>query len=427
MIAWLRFNGIVLGWMATLILLATSCDTQNNVELPDENFFFKLYGGDGDQSAVDLIANEDGSFFILGNWNFGPVTGSRVYLLRISDKGIVLSETLLGTLQDKAKDLETTGDGGLVILCDHQTSTSNIDIKILKLTSEGVVQDSVIYGSPGIERSGAITQLDDDGFIIAGVTEYDTTTVVDPTRPDDVADVFHFRCNANLVFDNILWKSQYGPGTFDSGRKVFQHSSDLFYVFGTSNQPHAGNNAGNRNLFYYSIDGEGANGTPIYLGDFQNETEAAYVLKVPVELGDGFLVLGTERLSNGGVNLFATKLRFPLTFNSLNDAQFQRRIENDSRRVEALSVTSSLVASPGYIIVGNEIRETGRNIWITKIDQNGNKIWSSSIGSEEEDDVAAAVAESDDGRIVVAGTIRLVNNQSKIVLMKLNPEGRLSE
>ena len=76
-------------------------------------------------------------------------------------------------------------------------------------------------------------------------------------------------------------------------------------------------------------------------------------------------------------------------------------------------------------MLANETRETGHNIWLTKIDQNGNQIWSASYGSEEEDDLGAAVQELDNGKIVIAGSVRLINNQYKMVLMKVNSEGHL--
>jgi hypothetical protein len=413
--------------MLVFTMLLFSCDTENSLEPPFRSYFVKYYGGDGDQTAIDLLVNDDGTILLLGNWSLDLNADNRIYLIKTDPEGNILWEKKLGTSSDRAKDIERTNDNNFIILADHSTTDINIDIKLIRIDGEGTVVDSVVYGSPGNENSKTVTPLDDGGYIVTGSTEYDTARILDPSRPEDQSDIFHFRCNSNLVFDSFFWKGQYGPGTFDIGTRVIQYSPDLFYVFGSTNLVHPDNPNGNLNLVYYSINSGGTNSSPNYLGDFDNDTQSSYAMQVPVQLGGGYLVVGTESTPSGSVNLHVVKLRSPLLFDPANDEQFDYEIAVEARNLTSLSATAVVMGTRGYVLLANEARETGNNIWLTKIDQNGNQLWSASYGSEEDDDQGAAVVELKDGRLLVIGSVRLINNQYKIVLMKLNQTGQLSD
>lgn len=423
----LRNSAFVFLQCVAILSVVVSCDYENSVEPPYKNYFVKYYGGDGDQTAVDLIVNNDGSMIILGNWQDDVDSGNKIYLIKVDEHGNVVWEKKLGTFKEKAKDIEPTLDGNYVILSDYKFSETNIDIKLHRLRPDGSPIDSVVYGSIEIDEGSTVTPLDDGGFIVTGSTTLDTTVIIDPNTPNDLSDIFHYRCNSSLVFDSEFWKGQFGPGTLDFGTKVIQYSSNLFYVFGSSNQIHAGNPAGNQNLMYYSINAGGENGTPNYLGDFDSDTQSSFVMPVAEELGAGYLVVGTKFTPSGAISLHATRLRSPLLFNSVNDEQFDREVPVESRRITSLSATSIVHTNPGFLLIGNEARETGSNIWLTKIDINGNQLWSASYGSEAEEDLGAAVRELPNGKIIIAGSVRLINNQYKMVLMKVNSTGQLMD
>jgi hypothetical protein len=51
-------------------------------------------------------------------------------------------------------------------------------------------------------------------------------------------------------------------------------------------------------------------------------------------------------------------------------------------------------------------------------------LWSTTLGSEDEDDTAAAVAELPDGKIVILGTMGLTDNQFKMAFIKVNRTGQ---
>ena len=52
-------------------------------------------------------------------------------------------------------------------------------------------------------------------------------------------------------------------------------------------------------------------------------------------------------------------------------------------------------------------------------------LWSTTFGSEAEDDRAPAVTEFPDGKVVILGTMGLTDNQFKMAFIKLNRNGQL--
>ena len=422
------FASAGLAFVATSVsMFPAGCDTDRNIDPPNKSFFINYYGGNGNQSAVDMIPGDDGSILLLGNWQ-ADRTQSRIYLVNVNAEGKIIWERKLGSSQDKAKDIEKTPDGNFIIVSDNSSGTST-DIKLLRVSPAGVKLDSAVYGSPGDEIAKTVTPLLDGGFIVTGATEYDTTKLLNPTNPDDLSDIFHYRCNSNLVFDKFTWYEQYGPGTLDIGTKVIQNSPDQFYVFGSSNQTHEGKDGSALNLLYYAIGSGGIIQELNFLGDFDNDTESAFVMEVPSSLGGGIFVAGTETTPSGSINLHVSKLRSPLQFNAVNDELFDRSIPIESRKLSPVAATPSLSDTQGYLLLGNEIQDDGsNNIWLSKIEQgSGSILWSASFGSDEENDTGAAVYQYPDGRIILLGTIGLINNQTKMVLMKLNSTGQLME
>ena len=265
---------------------------------------------------------------------------------------------------------------------------------------------------------------------MTGITIADRA--VDPeVNPDLYSNVFHFRCNALLEFDDVTWSELYGAtDQVDGGIKTFESSSNDFYVFGYSDQKFKPEQDGNLAMFYYGITSVGIPGNDIgILGDEEENIRADFVHQVGSELGGGFLVVGTTVNPSGTTSsLHVARLREQLEFNPAKDKQFDREISVLTTSLEGVAATTSLVSPQGFLVLGEETRTLGtKNLSLIKIDQVGQVVWSVSLGSEEENDEAAAVTETSDGKILVLGTVELGDNQTKMALFKLNSTGRLHD
>jgi hypothetical protein len=125
--------------------------------------------------------------------------------------------------------------------------------------------------------------------------------------------------------------------------------------------------------------------------------------------------------------MFVARMRSSLSFTNplQNDATFYNTIPL-GRNIRGVSASTCVVGEQGFLLLGNEVRGIGTtNFWLTKIDQSGRVLWSTTFGSEAKDDMAAAVTELPDGKVVVLGTMGLADNQFKIAFIKLNRSGQL--
>jgi hypothetical protein len=410
-------------FVIVLLLFGIGCDTDNS--LGPQKFFVNYYGGDGDQIAVDMVPTSDGNYLILGDSDANDPSKDRVLLIKVDTHGNVVWEKKLATVNDTPKDIEIDNAGNFVILLDSENIPGDNDIKLIVVNPNGQKVDSIVYGSPGNDISKSVTSLTDGGYIVTGSTEF-TEAVPKPGFPEDRSDIVINRFNSNLNIDP-LWKSQYGPGNFDEGTEVLQFNGDEFYAFATTDKAILDKPPGKLRLIYYRLfQGGSGNVADSYLGNLDNDIRGACVINVPSVLGGGYFLTATETASTGSVSLHITKLRSPLLFNAVNDKQFDREIPINARKIVSLSGTACIV-NQGYLVLGTEQRESETNIWLTKVDLNGNEVWSRTFGSDAGNDNGASVLELPDGRIFLLGTVELENNQSKIALLKLNSNGQLMD
>jgi hypothetical protein len=408
----------------------TACDTAGNVEDPDKFAFAKYYGRDGDQLGADMVLTDDGGVLMLGVSRL--FDSRRIYLVKANALGETQWEKLLGATNDIAIDIEPKTDGsGYVILSRHEINVDDHDFKLILIDNAGNKTDSVVTGYRGWRESPhSVTPVSDGGYIITGATQYDETEGFNPADRDAVANIFHWRCDAQLDFNYAVWENLYGDAEdYDAAIKTFESPEGSFYVFGFSNRVHPNNAAKRSNLQYYQIAANGIpSDKPAYVGEFQDNSQANAVIAAPVQLGGGFFQVGTSINSFGISSLQVTKFRETLTFTD-EDEVIDEPITIAARTIEGIAAAPVLSSNPqGYLLLGEETRNLQtKNISLTKIGQGGNVVWSTSLGSEEENDEAAAVAELPDGRILVLGTVGVGDNQTKMALFKLNANGRLHD
>lgn len=438
-------------YFATCVIVSvmvSACDSDSNIQDPDLDYFVKYYGGDGNQFGVDMIALPDGGFLLLGKFSESEFN-TDVYVVRVNAEGDLLWETRIGDADNpydiwNSKDIEATLDGNFLILADYKknsaAATDSSDIKLIKISPEGTVLDSVSFGTGANDVGKSITVLSDGGFMVSGFTEH-TATFNLANEPDpDLGDILNFRVDQNLV---LLTKNEWSPtengygSNFDVAVKAAEIPSATeplnydYYVFGYTNSTLAGDLNPNQRLglFYFGRGPKGSLEKVWYPGNIvnSNDTEINSVQSVPPAMGGGYLVVGTSINNIGVSEIFVARLRATLTFaNPLsNEATFYNTIPL-GRNIRGVSGSTSTIGEQGFLLLGNEVRSTGaRNFWLTKIDQSGRVLWSTTFGSELEDDSAAAVTELPDGKIVILGTMGLADNQFKMALIKLNRKGQL--
>jgi len=406
-------------FVAAIVLF--SCDTDRNVTPPYTDYFLKYYGEDGNQQAVDMVVNDDNTFILLGSSS----VGQGIILLKADENGKTLWTKKLGGSTDIPIDIEPTLDGKFVVLSNYQRSAGNLDITLIRVDGDGNKIDSVSHGTSANDYATSVTAVSDGGFIIAGKTEYN------PQPPNRKSLFMHFRCNSSLVFyddQSGLWHDIDGYGTdaiagdINGCTKVYQNSSNSFYVFGYSNALTPSNTNNKIQLIYYQLTNEGDQAGVNFLGMPDNDMQSAFVSYVPPALLEGYFVVSTIDKGSSASKLRVSKLKAPLHSTGISDAQFDQNVLG-TLRLEGISAAPSYTAPEGYLVVANQTDDKDQTrILLTKVNQSGDELWSTGYGANK-NDLAAAVAELPNGKIVVLCTIQL-DVQTKMALLKLNSTGQ---
>lgn len=405
-------------------VLVLSCDTDHTVNPPYTDYFLKYYGEDGNQQAVDLIANSDGTFILLGSSS----VGQGIILVKADAEGNTLWKKKFGNASDIPIDIEPTLDGNYVVLSNFQAAGNNLDVKLIRVAPDGSQIDSVTHGTVSNDYASSVTPVSDGGFIISGRTEYNPLPGV---YPDRKSSFLHFRCRSSLVFyedSEGLWNNidGYGNGNVSGNingcTKIYENTANSFYVFGYSNATTVNNPDNKTELIYYRLTNQGEQGDVNYLGSPTDDVQSDFASYVPASLLEGYLIVSTVNKTTSSPKLRVSKLNTPLHSTPIVDSQFDQNVAG-ARRLDGVSARPSFTAPQGYLVVSNETDDKGQtNILLTKINQSGDELWSTSYGANQSN-AAAAVAELPNGKIVVFCTIQL-DVQTKMALLKLNSNGQ---
>lgn len=411
-------------WVLALLSISSlwfSCDTDRTVTPPYANYFLKYYGEDGNQQAVDMVVNDDNTFLLLGSSS----VGQGIILVKADENGQTLWTKKFGSSTDVPVDIEPTLDGKYVILSNYQRSADNLDITLIRVDENGNKIDSVSHGTIANDYAASVTAVSDGGFIVAGKTAYN------PQPPNRKSLFMHFRCNASMVFYNDqdgLWHDIDGYGTdaiagdINGCTKVYQSSSNSLYVFGYSNALTPTNTNNKIQLIYYQLTNQGDQAGVNFLGTPDNDLQSAFVSYVPPALLEGYLVVSTVDKGSSASKLRVSKLKAPLHSTGVSDTQFDQNVLG-TLRLDGVSAAPSRTAPEGYLVVANQTDDKGQTmILLTKVNQGGDELWSTTYGANKSD-MAAAVAELPNGKIVVLCTIQM-DVQTKMALLKLNSSGQ---
>ncbi len=420
-------------------LILSGCDTKNDFEDTLKDYFIKYYGEDGKQQGIDMIVNNDGTMLLLGNTVSEDI--SRILLIKVDAEGNVIWKKKFDTDNEFAKDIEPTlnNDGSVVVLSNiflkknASTGADEHDIHLVVLTSAGeTIQDSKFhffgsqYGNSVTPVSN--TYIPNGGYIVSGYT----TEIEDGIEQVGIRSTDLITILFNTSIDDSVWTRRImnqldgevikviESKTYDPSKIVNPNYKDRpFYMFGYSDVLAGGDVDYENNFWCASLNESGIVSFDSYSGDPVKSESMGQTINA---FGSGFISIGTQTNSTNQKSLALSTSQTGgdgLKFTS------QTILIKESKNLQAISITPS-IAGGRYLVLSNETNPAGTtNLWLSKVDIEGNVYWSSSFGSVTKNDFSGTVSELPDGKIVIFGTIELESQNSKMALIKLNANGEI--
>ncbi len=259
------------------------------------------------------------------------------------------------------------------------------------------------YSSSGYERAYAVQQTSDNGYIVAGYT----------TTPGlSTGDVWILKLHPN---GNIVWQKTYGGSASDSIHAV-QPTSDGYIAAGSTSSF----GAGGSDAWVIKLDANGNTAwQKTYGGSGDDEFSA-----IQQTADGGYITAGSTRsFGAGGSDAWVMKL------DANGNVVWQKTYGVAAGWDWAASIRQT--SDSGYIVAGSIYAHSSGTVgyydlWVLKLDTDGNVIWQKTYGGTG-DDGAQSVQQTADGGYIVAGATALAGGigatGDKFWVLKLDADG----
>jgi len=367
-----------------LIPLAVSADKAPRAD------WARDLGGNREEIFYDVIQTSDGGYAAAGMTR-GMSSSDDVYVVKFSTSGDVeWEQNYGGAKKDAAKSIRQTTDGGYII--GGWTSSFNVGVKdfyVLKLNPSGELEWDKTIGSSQTDQCEAVIQTMDGEYIAVGQS----------WKSIQEGNMYMIKMDAA---GNVLWEKPMGGGLEDGAYDVQQTADHGYIVAGYTRSA----TDGRYKMFIVKTNPEGKKE---WSRDFGHGSDDK---ALSIEQNrDGYIVSGYSKsqVSLSDVYLVEIDLDghmvWEKTFGSSNTDEVVNSIKKTS--------------DGGYILAGktNQYTYGAYDIYLLKLDRDGNEQWSQVFGGEN-DDFGYSVAQSSDGSYIVAGQTKSLGTGGNAYIIK---------
>ena len=418
-----------IAFLAVLLCLSCADDSytlEGNNEVPDivQNVSWILgFGGTGDDSARSIIATNDGGYAILGMTNsvdgdldFKTLPVNDYWLVKLDANGdLEWQKTYGGSKDDQGQQVIQTSDGGFAItgyaMSDDGDGSNNEgfhDNWILRLDALGNILWEKSFGFSGHDHSYDLVETADGGFFFSGFLDVTSSNGEGSSDKSSltahgVGEFWGTKIDGN---GNLEWRKFFGGTNNDRSFGVVNAYDGGYVLAGASESVDfdISNPKGSYDYWVVKVD---KNGTMVWESSFGG-TGIDQAQDILATTDGGYVIVGSTFSSdtqvtknNGQSDVWLIKIDDNgqlLWQKSFGGAGFDA-----ANSVRLTSDGGLLVCGNSKSFDGDISQNFGENdIWVFKTDASGNLEWEKSFGGLSLDFGYDAI-ETQDGTIVVIG------------------------
>jgi uncharacterized delta-60 repeat protein len=249
-------------------------------------------------------------------------------------------------------------------------------------------------GGPGVEIGRSLIKTSDGGYAIAGTYSH--------------VDVYVVKLDAN---GNLQWTKTIGGKDFEDGYSLIQTSDGGYAIAGYTQSF----GAGGEDVYVVKLDAKGNLQWTKTIGGPKDDWSSSLI-----QTSDGgYAIAGsTKSFGAGGLDVYVVKL------NANGNLQWTRTIGGpESEGGFSLIQTSD----GGYAIAGYtySFGAGDRDVYVVKLDANGNLLWTKTIGGKKEDVGTSLIQTSDGGYVIAGSTSSFGAGSGDVYVVKLDAKGNL--
>ena len=363
----------------------------------------KTYGGTNWDIPLGGVKQTTGGY-IIGGLTESYGAGSRdVWLIKTDTTGNKLWDITYGREHcDCGWIMDTTTDDGYIIGAHGRWEPDMDDTSgwLIKVDGNGNKEwDSRFGGASGEEYFFGIQQIS-DGYIITGGTE---------SYGAGDFDLWLLKTDNN---GNEIWNKTYGGAELDGGYSLQQINDGGFIIIGSTDSF----GAGKSDFWLIKTDSQGnKEWDKTYGGSEEDRGKTVYQTT-----DGGYILAGNTKSFGGNGETWVLKV-------DNNGNEKWNALLGGCRSVfgamwDVWSGTTILypTSDDGFVVIGNtKISFTNYDIWVAKIDSQGNKEWVKTFGGSNTDEAWGVEQTKDGGYIVTGATKSYGEGNYDIWLVKL--------
>lgn len=310
--------------------------------------------------------------------------------------------TLVSNESLEASALVSTPNGNILLLGKAEYNTTNADILLSLLTTDGTTLWTKKIGGNGYETPRGLIRLNDDNFLIVG------NTTSGGFGGDDILLVKIDESGT------VLWSKIYGGSQEDRGFSVLERTNGNLVIAGTTVS--FGN--GKRDAFLLQTN---ANGDLIWTKTYGG-VEHDNFFNIQPSGEDAFVLTGpTFSFGQGQHDIWATEVDDQGNINWIN--LYGTSADEHSRIVRR-------TPDNGWMILGHQTPGTPdqRNGVLLKINAQGDLQWTRSFGGNVEELMGNFIVSQDQSHVLISGHTRSGGPGDKnLFLLDLDLQGNFRE
>jgi len=190
----------------------------------------KTFGGSLDDEAKSVQQTTDGGYIITGFTKSYGAGGYDFWLIKTDGSGnLTWSNTFGGSLNDSASSVQQTTDGGYIIAGETiPYPGGSYDFWLIKTDDSGNLTWSNTFGGVNNDRASSVQQTTDGGYIITGSTySYGTGS-----------DFWLIKTDGS---GNLTWSNTFGGSASDNAYSVQQITDGGYIITGSTYSYGTGN------------------------------------------------------------------------------------------------------------------------------------------------------------------------------------------
>jgi len=315
-----------------------------------------------------------------------------------------------GPESEEGNSIIQTSDGGYAIAgYTRSFGAGEKDVYVVKLDAHGNLQWTKAIGGKYWDEGHSIIQTSDGGYAIAGSTS---------SFGAGEADVYVVKLDAN---GNLQWTKTIGGPESDRGNSLIQTSDGGYAIAGYTNSF----GAGNGDVYVVKLDANGNLQWTKAIGGPKYEEGRSII-----QTSDGGYVIAGSTFSFGTGETIGEDLDgvdkdvYVVKLDANGNLQWTKTI-GGKYWDEGHSIIQTSDGS--YVIAGTtrSFGAGGEDVYVIKLDANGNLQWTKTIGGPESEG-GNSLIQTSDGSYVIAGTTRSFGAGGEdVYVVKLDANGNL--